>query len=234
MYTAWVWHPVRPLLERAGHVVLTPDLPGTGDNHAVKPEDATLAIWADFLADLVRSAAAPVFLVGHSRGGHVIGEAAERVPDQIAALVYVTATLSTPGLTMFETMNVGTSEIVPPPQAPSFMVPDEYARARLFNRCTADVTNEAIRRLFPEPLTPAKTLSGVTLERWGRVPRAYIECSDDKSLILDCQRAMQARAPCDLVMTIDSDHSPFLSTPETLTDALLAAARRFARAIPQA
>jgi hypothetical protein len=109
-------------------------------------------------------------------------------------------------------------------------VSDEYARTRLFNRCSAGLATEAIRRLFAEPLTPAKTPSGVTFERWGRVPRAYIECSDDKSLILDCQRAMQARAPCDIVVTIDSDHSPFLSTPEALTDALLTVTRRFEQA----
>jgi hypothetical protein len=44
---------------------------------------------------------------------------------------------------------------------------------------------------------------------------------------------MQARAPCDIVITIDSDHSPFLSTPDALTDALLTVTRRFEQAQPR-
>jgi len=63
---------------------------------------------------------ASVILVGHSRGGHVIGEVAERIPDQIACLVYVTAALSTPGQTMFETISAGQTQVMAAPMAATY------------------------------------------------------------------------------------------------------------------
>ena len=69
----------------------------------------------------------------------------------------------------------------------------------------------------------------VTQERWGRVPRAFIECTDDRALPLAFQRRLQQALPCDPVVTLDSDHSPFLCMPRELADHLAAIAAEFAR-----
>ena len=61
-----------------------------------------------------------------------------------------------------------------------------------------------------------------------REPRAYIECTDDNALPLKMQRKMQAALPCDPVITMDSDHSPFLSAPADLTAHLIALAATLA------
>lgn len=233
MYPAWVWHKVVPLLEAQRHSVIAPDLPGTGENRAIDPRAATLEIWATYLADIARSAAAPVILVGHSRGGHVIGDAAERATEHIAGLVYVTAALSTPGQTLFETISVGDGPCVTPPESGAHKVSDEYARDQLFDRCEPELAAEAVRRMFPEPVIPAKTASSVTWARWGRIHRTYIECSADKSLPLACQRAMQAKAPCNLVLSIDTDHSPFLSAPSALASALLETEAELRKFVPR-
>jgi pimeloyl-ACP methyl ester carboxylesterase len=55
--------------------------------------EITLDLWACFVANLVKQQVEPVILVGHSRGGIVISQASEYVPDRIAALVYLTAFL---------------------------------------------------------------------------------------------------------------------------------------------
>jgi pimeloyl-ACP methyl ester carboxylesterase len=62
--------------------------------------------------------------------------------------------------------------------------------------------------------------SDSTADRWGRLPRAYIECTDDRILPIGAQRAAHAALPCDPVIAIDSDHSPFFSAPDVLADAL--------------
>ena len=65
----WCFDSIRPLLERAGHAVLTPNLPGMGGDAAAL-RDVTLQGWAEFAADLCRQADdRPVILVGHSRAG---------------------------------------------------------------------------------------------------------------------------------------------------------------------
>ncbi|ATE64785.1 alpha/beta fold hydrolase [Rhizorhabdus dicambivorans] len=229
LHPAWCWHRVVPLLEAAGHEAIAIDLPGTGEDRSIDPRDATLAIWADHVAGQVRRAARPVLLVGHSRGGLVISEAAERVPDALAGLIYVTAVLPVPGKPLRETS-----------EADPGMVPDiadgcmtfaaDIAIRHFYNRCSAEDAAAMIDRLFPEPLGPVGTPSGITAERWGRVPRAFIECSDDRALSLDYQRRMQAAAPCDPVITLDADHSPFLCAPAALADAMLQIAERLAPA----
>jgi pimeloyl-ACP methyl ester carboxylesterase len=68
----------------------------------------------------------------------------------------------------------------------------------------------------------------VTRERWGRLPRAYIECLDDHAVPIELQRAMHAALPCDPVVTMDSDHSPFLGEPRALAMHLADIASKFA------
>lgn len=227
-HPAWCWHRVVALLEQAGHRALAIDLPGTGENRSIPARDATLAIWADHVADQVREAEAPVLLVGHSRGGFVIGEAAERVPDQLAGLIYLSAILSQPGRTLLEISGYDPA-MVPPIDADGCMekFPDAVAIERFYHRCSAEDQAAACARLFAEPIEPDRTPAGVTAERWGRVPRAYIECGDDRALTLETQRRMQAAAPCDPVLTLDADHSPFFCAPELLARAMLDIARRF-------
>jgi pimeloyl-ACP methyl ester carboxylesterase len=68
----------------------------------------------------------------------------------------------------------------------------------------------------------------VTEARWGSLPRAFIECSDDQIMPLALQRRLHAALPCDPVVTIDSDHSPFLWKPAEVADHLDQIAANFA------
>ncbi|HEU4779927.1 MAG TPA: hypothetical protein VFS58_08610, partial [Steroidobacteraceae bacterium] len=83
-------------------------------------------------------------------------------------------------------------------------------------QCTDADFENALARMSPEPLKPLVTKLVVTTQRFCSVPRAYIECLQDRTITLAAQRRMQAALPCDPVHTLDSDHSPFLSHPEEL------------------
>lgn len=63
----------------------------------------------------------------------------------------------------------------------------------------------------------------VTPERWGSILRSYIECSQDRAIPLSSQRKMQEMSPGAARVTLDSDHSPFLSRPAELAAALIGA-----------
>lgn len=228
-HPAWIWHHIVRELEAKGHRAIALDLPGTGENMSVPDREITLGLWADYVADQVRRVGGRPVLAGHSRGGHVIGEAAERVPDALAGLIYVTAVISPPGMTMLEAIGREPD--------PGFAVtadgrmdllPDEVATAMFYHRCSADDVKGALAHLYREPWTPAGTASGVSWQRWGRVPRAFIECTDDMALDMECQKRMQARAPCDPVITLDADHSPFFCAPEALADAMIVCGEHFA------
>src|SRR5207253_7802010 len=86
---------VVPLLEAEGHSVTAVDLPGHGDD-TTPLVGLTQAEYGRRVADAVEAAGEPVILAGHSMGGMAITQAAEYVPDKIAALVYVCAFLPGP------------------------------------------------------------------------------------------------------------------------------------------
>ncbi len=59
-----------------------------------------------------------------------------------------------------------------------------------------------------------------TQSRFGRVPRYYIECTQDQAIPIGLQRSFCEALPCERVVTLETDHSPFYSAPEELVEAL--------------
>lgn len=221
---AWCWQKTVPLLERQGHRVLTPELPATGADHS-DPAKVTLESWARFVADTLAAAAEPAILVGHSRGGVVISRAAELLPAKIQRLVYLCAYLLPAGGTVAEAARADEESLVPPNMIPAqggitCKLRESVIRDALFGLCPDADYEYALTRMRPEPLKPLVTPLRVTDDRFGRLPRTYIECSQDRTITLGAQRRMQAALPCDPVLTLASDHSPFFSQPAALAQML--------------
>lgn len=221
----WCWERVLPLLTAEGHQVLAPDLPGMGTDGSALGSDP-LSEWADFVAELVSTATPPVILVGHSRGGLVISEVAERVPDRIDKLVYLAAFLLERGQSLVDVTDrypeVGPGAMVRPAADPSRVFVDlEQVRPIFYGRTSEALALEALKRLTPEPLAALTMPVQVSAERFGRVSRVYIEATNDLVISLEMQREMQAGLPCGRVIILDSDHSPFFSAPSELAQVLL-------------
>jgi pimeloyl-ACP methyl ester carboxylesterase len=221
---AWCWHKLAPLLQAQGHIVLTPELPATGADRS-DPACVTLESWARFVAGIVTAAPEPVVLAGHSRGGIVISRAAELAPERVRRLVYISGYLLQAGGTLAKAAHRDAGSLIPPNMVPAesgvtCLLRNEVIREALFGSCTDADYEFALSRMTPEPLKPLVTPLKVTEPAFGRVPRAYIECSRDRTITLAAQRDMQRAWPCEPVFTLESDHSPFLSQPERLAQLL--------------
>jgi len=85
---AWAWDDVVPALQEEGHDVTALTLPGLQsiyeDRSSITLEDHVQAI-----ADAVKAAGAPVVLAVHSGAGASGYAASDKVPEHIAAMVYV-------------------------------------------------------------------------------------------------------------------------------------------------
>ncbi len=223
---AWCWEKVTPRLEAAGHSVDAVDLPGCGSNPAEAAE-RTLDAYLRHVADRVEAAGGPVVLVGHSMGGMSITGAAELVPDRIAALVYVTAFLPGDGQALVQLADGDPEALVLPnlvvdEAAGLCTVREDALRETFYGECSAGDAVWASAQLVPESLAAMAAPAHVTEDRAGAVRRIYVECVRDRAISIGKQREMWAARPCEQVLTMNADHSPFLSAPEELSEHLLA------------
>lgn len=89
---SWIWKRVRRLLQAQGHEVFTTTHTGVADRSHLSAPSVNLDTHITDVANLLRwEELSDVILVGHSYGGCVISGVADRVPERIAALVYLDA-----------------------------------------------------------------------------------------------------------------------------------------------
>jgi pimeloyl-ACP methyl ester carboxylesterase len=213
---AWCWEFVVPMLEAKGHRAQPAELPGMGSDKTPFAQ-LSFADWARAVADVIEADPEPAVLVGHSRGGMVISQAAELVPDRISLNVYLTAIMMQHGESGLDSAN-----LVPPDalrERNYVLTEDGLAykvipdNALSYGRSPPDLVERALAHMTPEPHFGLVTPLSLTAERYGRVRRAYVECLGDETVTLPLQRAMQARQPCEIVRAIDTDHCPHYSAP---------------------
>jgi pimeloyl-ACP methyl ester carboxylesterase len=212
-----------------------PDLPSLGrDRTPVARFRSTVGQTAS--PQVVEAAVSPLSSWDTVAAGIVISAVAERVPKRIAMLVYLTAFLLLDGETLLEVAQAADSSLVVPnivvaDDQASMTVPGDAAQEAFYGECSPEDVVLASMLLAPEAIAPNSTPLRVTDSRFGSVPRVYIECLRDKAIPVALQRRMAHNSPCEIVASLDSDHSPFLSTPGPLVDHLLAlrVSRRLAR-----
>jgi pimeloyl-ACP methyl ester carboxylesterase len=220
---------VAPLLAAAGHRPVAIDLPGHGADQTPRAHQ-TLEAYVDALLRALDAEPEPVLLVGHSMGGVVITQAAERRPERIRGLIYVAAYLPTDGQSLLDLARADTDGLVLPNVvldrlSGEHWVRPEAVREVFYGDCSAEDVAAAEAQLVRERYAPHATPVRITAERFGRVPRTFIEARRDRCVSLALQRRMEAASPCQRMLALDSAHSPWWSAPEALARLLCEEAR---------
>ena len=128
----WCWRDVARLLRDAQHEVFAPSLTGLADRSHLLSATVDVHTHIADIANLIRwEDLHDVVLVGHSYGGRVIMGVADQLPERLAALVYLDA--SVPGISdpwpPPDDLAPGTIAVVPPDA--SFYGVGEHNRARV-------------------------------------------------------------------------------------------------------
>ncbi|CAN7534002.1 alpha/beta fold hydrolase [Ensifer sp. 1H6] len=260
------WDKVTPILEANGFSALTLDLPGAGVN-AIAPPSLGLRPFdpiafatepspsagitqlerTEAVVELVKEAAAlgggKVILVGHSAGGMTISAVAERVPDQLLAVVYIAGfmvpngmpllamlqheTMSSalsPGLFVGDPVGIGATRINPRSTDVAYR---SLLRASFYGDVPeVEFAQAALHLHYDESNAGAVAPSAITPEGFGTVPRHYIRTTQDRAVPLAGQDHMIATVDVAIggkttTHTLETSHSPFLSQPAKLSKILI-------------
>jgi pimeloyl-ACP methyl ester carboxylesterase len=220
-HSAWNWHKVTPLLEKAGHTVYAIDLPGMGRDKT-PIENVKFNSTIQILCRLIDSIPGKVILVAHSKNGIMISQLAELRPDKVDKLIYVAAVLVANGKCALDYFSQDKDEILGKyitydEKTQSSVLSPKIFKEGLYHDCDDEITDMAKVLLSSESRESAKAILKLTEENFGRIPRYYIECTEDRAITPWLQEKMLKEMPCLKVYKLASSHSPFFSKPKELT-----------------
>ncbi len=223
-HSSWNWHKVIPILEKQGHKTIAIDLPGMGRDKTPINE-VKMQSTVEKICKLIDSIEGKVILVGHSKNGIMISQAAEYRPDKIEKLVYLAAYLIPNGKTQREYSLQDAEGVLKPfvtmyDELQAHTLQPEIYRDGLYNDCEENIVELAKLLLSHEPVESGITPLQLTEENFGSIPRVYIECTEDKAVTPFIQRKMYTEMPCEKVYSMQTSHSPFFSKPQELSDIL--------------
>ncbi|CAM5692434.1 MULTISPECIES: alpha/beta hydrolase [Streptomyces] len=260
---SWQWAATQRALAGLGAASVAVDLPGHGFGAPLpsgyllpnRPglltersqlSDITMDDCADAVLDMLRRVRrySRVVLVAHSAGGGPASLAAERAPELVDRVVYLSAFvpagrprffdyLSAPenataqgqGLTLGDPEALGAVRIDPLSQDPAYV---EELRQTHYHDTPTDRFDRWRSALSPDlPLAVPATPIALTAARWGRIPRSFLRCADDRALPMATQDLMIAEADRAMpgepftVRTLPGSHSPFAARPQELAETLV-------------
>lgn len=224
-----VWGHVTARLETDGYRVVTVNLPGRPGN-PMSPAAVSLDVYRDAVVAALGSNGAPAVVVGHSFGGIVISAAAEAAPEKIKTLVYLAAYLPQNGDSLVSLAQQDHDAKIGPHlqinQATGLASIEYSARADLFANGGPDGLRAAIPDLIlDEPVAPLATPVQLTAARFGQVDRVYIHTALDQVISPAFQKEMVSRSPVRMEATLPTGHTPFLTDPDGLAEAIERAAQ---------
>jgi pimeloyl-ACP methyl ester carboxylesterase len=210
----WAWKKMHPLMQAAGHRLVTPSYTGLGERAHLAHRELDLESHIQDMLNVIQyEDLRNIVLVGHSYGGMVATGVADRARDKVAQLIYIDAFVPGDEQSLFDLNESGRAPLqkaakegdgwrVPPMQTP----PDTSA---------ADVEWLAARRVqMPIKCFETKLkLQGGALT----LPRSYIYATRiTPADTFGPFARMTKNDPAWRYFEIDASHSPNVTAPEAL------------------
>jgi pimeloyl-ACP methyl ester carboxylesterase len=219
---AWAWDAFIAPFTAEGWTCRAIDLPENGQPGAGEGQ----AGMESYIAHCAKFLEQPTVVIAHSGAGVIASQLAEDFPDRVKCLVYV-AGMMLPSGVAFEDLLVAlaaeaaVSKGIGPhlqwsEDGQFSSVPAQAALEIFLQDCRADAARRAAERLRPQREAGRRLRAALTPERYGRVPRIYVEALNDRSVVIEVQRRMQRLSPGARTLTIDTGHAPQLAQPQLL------------------
>ncbi|NNN07721.1 MAG: alpha/beta hydrolase [Acidimicrobiaceae bacterium] len=211
---SWCWQRLGAELDERALAYDALDLPSSSGRDASADMNTDVAALRRF-----SQGRGPVVLVAHSYAGTVVTEAAPTI-DGLIGIVYIAALVPHLGQTASDvTKEYGRRSALDATMSrddEGFLhLEPEPAALALYGDCDEETREWAIKKVSTQTFASFRT---VRTSESIAVASTYVLCSRDQAIVPEVQEQIALR--CDDVVRLDSDHSPFLSHPDTLADLL--------------
>ena len=213
------WDEMVPLLSGT---VLAVDLPGRGRH----PQDLGSVTISDFIdsvtEEIVARDLSDVTLVGHSMAGLTLPGVAERIPDRLSHLAFVSCAVPPHGTPLTDVLGdlspavhevaarIGDDAV----DSEGGLHPDLFV-AMFCNDMDERQTASTLARRVPESFKVLSEPTDLTGLRH-LIPRTYVRLARDASITLDAQDKMIANLGAVSIIDLDAGHMAMISQPNEL------------------
>ncbi|MFB7373550.1 alpha/beta fold hydrolase [Streptomyces sp. NPDC056222] len=219
---AWAWDAVVPELRAGGHGAHAVTLSGLAERQGVAAGQQTHV--ADIVDVVERLDLRDVVLVGHSYGGIPVGQAAERIGDRLARVVFVDSNVPTDGGSFVTAWPDGRAMVEGSiAENGGFWAPlgaADYAGQGLDDAQIARIVGGSTPHPGASLTEPAELARPL-----GELSATYIKCLLDGAEPNDDVAALLKSERWELVR-MDTGHWPMFSQPHELARILLDVARK--------
>ncbi|MCU4676019.1 alpha/beta hydrolase [Catenovulum sp. 2E275] len=247
---SWVWQALLPYLTQAQINTYPLDLPGNGsvgntiedvgaDN--INMQSYVMAAAKQVLkieqAEAFNPAEDKIVVLAHSGGGVVATQLAELCFDKISAVIYLAGMMLPSGLSfkalLEELKDQGQDyagiekHLVWDQDYVVSQVPPQAGANVFLNDMPFEQALNAAEQLTPQVISGLAIEANWSRNKFGQIPRLYIECSQDLSVKLPVQKMMQQLVPGAECVNLDTGHAPHVSQPELTAQVIVNYLSRF-------
>jgi pimeloyl-ACP methyl ester carboxylesterase len=228
---AWFWRRLAPLLRDKGHAVFTPTLTGLGErSHLARPDVGLDVHVTDVVNVLRHEELRDIVIVGDSSSGAVVTGVADRVPGQIAHVIYLDAFVPDDGQSVFDLVSPERRQMFEAMvtnegdgwQVPRFAPqPWETIVRDMWGVVNPDDVRWFVDRLKPTPVGHFRDPVRRTNPVGGTLSRAFIRCTHFRNPRFDWHAEMAKQSPNWRYRELDAPHHAAFTAPEKVAEVLL-------------
>ena len=224
----WIWKKIIPLLRAAGHDVYATTGTGLGDRvHLAGPTVDLDTHITDVVNALKWEELTAVTLVGWSYGGMIITGVADRVPERLARLVYLDASVPVDGENSYdadlssEEARAGDRAAAEAAGMPGFLVVDPYVEwieSLLPDRADREWV---FANLVPQPIATYTQPIRLRNPAATAVPRIFVRCTEDADGVGNTAEARVRSTPGWQYRELAENHLAPINAPQATAEILL-------------
>jgi len=221
----WCFEKVIKELEKSGHRAIAPTMPG---HH--KDDDRSEICLDDYIKTIMAvldKTDGKVVLVGHSSAGFLVQSVAAKMAEKIDHLIFNNAFILPNGKCQFD--------IVPPEVAQGMTqaaeasmdkcvpVMEDFVRNTLMSDASAEIQDQLISRLVPQPIALFTTPVNLDGFDTGNFKKTVLFCKNDVSLPEGAYLGMAQGLGEHDIIELDLGHEGLFTHPEEMAEAIVQA-----------